>query len=61
MLKSVVAQYNAEQLLTLREKVSHEIRDDLAWWAEEFFIVLDDVSITHLKFTEDFAKSIEYK
>lgn len=61
ILKSVIAQYNAEQLLTQREKVSQEIRTDLSKRAEEFFIILDDVSITHLKFTTEFAKSIEIK
>ena len=61
VLKSVIAQYNAEQLLTQREKVSAEIRADLSKRAEEFNIILDDISITHLAFSREFAASIEQK
>jgi prohibitin 1 len=59
VLKSVVAQYNADQLLTQREKVSMEIREILSKRAKEFEITLDDVSITHLEFSKDFASAIE--
>ena len=38
VLKSVIAQYNAEQLLTQREKVSNEIREVLSKRAAEFDI-----------------------
>ena len=61
VLKSVVAQYNADQLLTLREKVSLEIKEILSKRAKEFDINLDDVSITHLQFSRDFATAIEAK
>ena len=61
VLKSIVAQYNAEQLISQREKVSREIRETLAKRALEFNVVLDDVSITDLSFSADFRASIEQK
>ena len=45
----------------MREKVSKEIRDILGKRALEFNIILDDVSITDLQFSADFAQSIEQK
>ena len=47
--------------MTQREKVSQEIRSDLSKRAREFNLILDDVSITHLKFSKEFATSIEQK
>eukprot|EP00475_Leptophrys_vorax_P026607 TRINITY_DN3771_c0_g1_i1.p1 TRINITY_DN3771_c0_g1~~TRINITY_DN3771_c0_g1_i1.p1 ORF type:complete len:301 (+),score=62.58 TRINITY_DN3771_c0_g1_i1:73-903(+) len=61
VLKAIVAQFNADQLLTLRDKVSSEVRDSLNRRAEEFGLVLDDVSITHLAFSREFTKAIEDK
>lgn len=61
VLKSIVAQYNAEQLISQREKVSKEIREVLGKRALEFDIILDDVSITDLQFSRDFASAIEQK
>lgn len=61
VLKSVVAQYNADQLLTLRDKVSKEIREALTQRCEKYNLVLDDISITHIAFSREFAKSIESK
>jgi prohibitin 1 len=60
-LKSTVAQYNAEQLISQREKVSMEIREQLSKRALEYSIVLDDVSITDLQFSSEFMASIEQK
>ena len=61
VLKSVVAQYNADQLITLREKVSADIIEELTTRAESFHLLLDDISITHLTFGADFTKAIESK
>eukprot|EP00457_Paulinella_chromatophora_P013510 gb/GEZN01013819.1/.p1 GENE.gb/GEZN01013819.1/~~gb/GEZN01013819.1/.p1 ORF type:complete len:284 (+),score=43.38 gb/GEZN01013819.1/:85-936(+) len=61
VLKSVVAQYNADQLLTQREDVSRKIREEMSKQCMRFDILLDDVSITHLSFSGDFIKAIEDK
>jgi len=61
VLKAVVAQYNADQLLTQREKVSEDIRSRLAIEADKFHIEFDDVSITHLTFGKEFTHAIEQK
>ena len=49
-LKSVIAQYNASQLLTMREAVSAEVRRRLTTRASYFNIDVDDVSIKELTF-----------
>lgn len=61
VLKAVVAQYNAEELLSKRAQVSQGIRDALVERANKFGLILDDVAITHLTFGREFAKAIEHK
>jgi len=61
VLKATIAQYDAVQLLTQREKVSSEIRESIKKRAAQFGILMDDVSITHLTYGKEFAKAIEEK
>lgn len=59
--KAVVARYNANELLTKREMVSREISIDLRERASKFNILLEDVAITHLSFSPEYAKAVEAK
>jgi len=61
VLKAVIAQYNAEELVTQRENISLMVRKDLTRRSQEFGIILDDVSITHLGFSREFTSAIELK
>jgi len=59
--KAVVARYNANELLTKRDVVSREISIDLQRRAGLFNIVLEDVAITHLSFSPEYARAVEAK
>lgn len=61
VLKAVVAQYDAGELITQREAVSNQIRTALTERSEHFHIHLDDVAITHLGFSSEFTSAIEAK
>lgn len=61
VLKSVVAQYNAEELLSKRAEVSERIKAELIIRAKHFHLTLEDVAITHLTFGREFMKAIEAK
>lgn len=61
VLKSVVAQYNAEELLSKREEVSQRIKETMMKRSKHFHLTLDDVAITHLTFGREFMRAIEMK
>lgn len=61
VLKAIVAQFDAAELITQREAVSSRIRTDLLRRAQEFNIALEDVSITHMTFGKEFTRAVEEK
>lgn len=61
VLKAAVAQFDAGELITLRETVSTNIRAALVDRADQFGIKFDDISITHLTFGREFTQAVEMK
>ena len=61
VLKSIVAQYNAEELLSKRAEVSSRIKEEMIKRAKAFHLEFDDVAITHLTFGREFMNAIEAK
>lgn len=61
VLKAVVAQFDAGELITQREIVSQKVSELLTERAQQFGLILDDISITHLTFGKEFTQAVELK
>ncbi|XP_076241217.1 prohibitin 1 [Calliopsis andreniformis] len=61
VLKAVVAQFDAGELITQREIVSQKVSEDLTERASQFGLILDDISLTHLTFGKEFTQAVELK
>ena len=60
-VKQVTALYNAEELITKRSFVKQDIENVLAERLLRFDIILDQISITDFRFTDQFSSAIEAK
>lgn len=61
VLKAVVAQFDAHEMITQREVVSQRVSVELCQRAAQFGLLLDDISITHLSFGREFTEAVEMK
>merc|ERR1711934_452082 len=61
VLKAVVAEFDAGELITQREVVSARVNQMLTARAQQFGLILDDISITHLTFGREFTQAVELK
>uniref|UniRef100_A0A8C5W9C0 Prohibitin n=1 Tax=Microcebus murinus TaxID=30608 RepID=A0A8C5W9C0_MICMU len=62
ILESVVACFDAGELITQRELVSRQVSDDLTLErAATFGLILDDMSLMHLTFGKEFTEAVEAK
>jgi len=61
VLKAVVAQFDAGELITQRELVSQRVSEELTDRASQFGLILDDIALTHLTFGREFTNAVELK
>lgn len=61
ILRTVVAQFSAAQLLSQRDQVSERIKSLLSERASQFNIIIDNFAITDLTFGKEYLEAIEGK
>lgn len=61
ILRTVVAQFSAAQLLSQRDQVSERIKQLLSERAAHFNIIIDNLAITDLTFGKEYLEAIEGK
>lgn len=61
VIKAVVAEYDAEQLITLRAVVAEQVSVKMRERAAAFNIEFDDVSLVDIQFGAEFRQSVEMK
>lgn len=61
IMRAVIAQFNASELLSRRPEVSARIATTLRERAAHFFIDVSDVSITQLTFGKEYTAAVESK
>ncbi|KAK7811170.1 LOW QUALITY PROTEIN: hypothetical protein U0070_004713 [Myodes glareolus] len=61
ILTSVMARFDAGELIIQRELVSRQVSDDLTERAATFGLLLDDLSLTYLTFGKEFTEAVEAK
>jgi regulator of protease activity HflC (stomatin/prohibitin superfamily) len=59
--KSVTAHYTSEELITKRDQVSAQIRQELSEKLNKYNILISDISIVNFGFSPEYQKAIESK
>jgi prohibitin 2 len=60
-VKQVTARFNAEELITKRELVKSEIETQIKTRLAPYNIIVDTISITDFRFSEQFVRAVESK
>lgn len=60
-VKQVTARFNAEELITNREAVKNEIEAQIKQRLAIYNIIVETISITEFRFSEQFTKAVEAK
>lgn len=60
-VKQVTARFNAEELITMRETVKTEIEQQIKQRLATYNILVETISITEFKFSDQFTRAVEAK
>lgn len=61
VLKAVMAEYTAEEIITQRRQVKTEVDTFLAERLTPYHLAVDDISLVHVHFSERFGEAVETK
>jgi prohibitin 1 len=61
VLKAVMAKYTAEEIITKRGEVKAGVDDSLTTRLASYHIDVDDISLVHVHFSEQFGEAVEAK
>lgn len=61
VLKAVMAEYTAEEIVTKRKQVKAEVDKFLAERLTPYYLAVDDISLVHVHFSERFGEAVETK
>jgi prohibitin 1 len=61
VLKAVMAKYTAEEIVTKREEVKAGVDQTLTTRLHEYHILVDDISLVHVNFSNKFSDAVEAK
>lgn len=61
VLKAVMAQYTAEEIITKRDEVKGRVDDFLITRLKNYHVAVDDISLVHAHFSERFGNAVEAK
>ncbi|MBU7584942.1 MAG: prohibitin family protein [Nostoc sp. TH1S01] len=61
VLKAIIAQYTAEEIITKRGAVKFELDEALTTRLRSYHIAVDDISLVHVHFSELFSEAVEAK
>ena len=61
VLKAVMAQYTAEEIITKRNEVKASVDQFLSDRLRNYHVFVDDISLVHVKFSERFNEAVEAK
>ncbi|MBK1989250.1 prohibitin family protein [Sphaerospermopsis aphanizomenoides BCCUSP55] len=61
VLKAVIAQYTAEEIITKRGDVKTRLDEFLTKRLENYNLAVDDISLVHIRFSDHFREAVEAK